>query len=221
MIYTSCLMLWATFAYARSPVVQTALGIFCASLAIFITGYYHYLQDPTFHQIAYAFLTAAVLLRSMYVMEVNIRPYYRKRRQIRQRSVRNMESERAEEQRQDERDLAILRTMWKMIAVGLSIFLGGFGLWLIDNLYCSRLRQWRREIGLPWGILLEGHGWWHLMTGVGAYFYIVWALWLRHCLNERQDEFEMIWPSVLTSVPRVERARGFTVLANGAAKKVD
>jgi dihydroceramidase len=165
-------MLWATFAYAHSPIVQTILGIFCASLAIFITGYYHYLQDPTFHQNAYAFLTAAVLLRSMYVMEVNIRPYYRKRREEREQSqgTTTNESDRAEERRQDERDLTILRTMWKMIAVGLSIFLGGFGLWLIDNLYCSKLRRWRHEIGLPWGILLEGHGWWHLMTGIGAYF---------------------------------------------------
>lgn len=31
------------------------------------------------------------------------------------------------------------------------------------------------------------------MTGVGAYCYIVWAVWLRHCLNQRQDEYEFVW----------------------------
>lgn len=54
------------------------------------------------------------------------------------------------------------------------------------------------------------------MTGVGAYFYIVWGIWLRHCLNDRQDEFEMIWPSIM-SLPRVERV---AAVANGSAKKV-
>ncbi len=61
----------------------------------------------------------------------------------------------------DRRDGRILGTMWVMIACGLSTFLGGFAIWGLDNVYCSTLRAWRREIGLPWGILLEGHGWWY------------------------------------------------------------
>jgi dihydroceramidase len=40
------------------------------------------------------------------------------------------------------------------------------------------------------------------MTGIGSYFYIVWAIWLRHCLNERQDEYVLKWPS-LFSLPEV------------------
>lgn len=51
--------------------------------------------------------------------------------------------------------------------VGLSVFLCGFLIWNLDNIYCGHFRRWRREIGLPWAILLEGHGWWHLMTGLG------------------------------------------------------
>jgi dihydroceramidase len=65
-----------------------------------------------------------------------------------------------ESEKNSKRDEQILRDMWWMIAIGLSVFLGGFGLWTIDNKYCSQLRRWRRAIGLPWGILLEGHGWW-------------------------------------------------------------
>ncbi len=41
------------------------------------------------------------------------------------------------------------------------------------------------------------------MTGIGSYFYIVWAIWLRHCLNERQDEYVLNWPSKLFSIPEV------------------
>ena len=58
------------------------------------------------------------------------------------------------------RDQHIIRTMWLMIAFGLSVFLGGFAVWNLDNIYCGTLRGWRREMGLPWGIMLEGHGWW-------------------------------------------------------------
>lgn len=41
------------------------------------------------------------------------------------------------------------------------------------------------------------------MTGIGAYYSIVWAVWLRHCLNGRQDEYILLWPSLWTSLPEV------------------
>jgi len=125
---------------------------------IFITGYYHYLKDPVFHQNAFALLTATVLIRSMYVMEVNLRPSRRRRAREQQKTM--SPNDIAEQARRDDRDEKILNTMWMMIAYGLSTFLGGFAIWALDNKYCSTIRAWRAEIGLPWGILLEGHGWW-------------------------------------------------------------
>jgi len=65
-----------------------------------------------------------------------------------------------EQARMDSRDVEILRTMWKMIACGLSAVAGGFLIWNLDDIFCPTLRRWRREVGLPWGIVLEGHGWW-------------------------------------------------------------
>jgi len=71
------------------------------------------------------------------------------------------------------------------------------------------------------------------MTGIGSYFYIVWAIWLRHCLNERQDEYVLKWPS-LFSLPEViplqeaeksnayKKSRGYAngnEHTNGCAKK--
>lgn len=129
----------------------------------FITIYYHYLKDPVFHQNAFALLTATVLIRSMYVMEVNLRPSRRRRarkHQEQQNGKTTSPDDVAEQARQDDRDEKILITMWTMIAYGLSTFLGGFAIWALDNKYCSTIRAWRAEIGLPWGILLEGHGWW-------------------------------------------------------------
>jgi dihydroceramidase len=60
------------------------------------------------------------------------------------------------------------------------------------------------------------------MTGLGAYCYIVWSSWLRHCLNERQDEYDLAWPKVYR-LPEVVRLKGGNVsnghLGNGSAKK--
>jgi dihydroceramidase len=159
MIYTTCIMFYATFSYAKSARFSVLLGIFLVSLAIFITLYYHYLQDPEFHQNAYALLTAIVLLRSMYVMEINIRPSFRSKGYGFQQQ-RNANVRQAFSKENEVRDLETLKDMWLMIACGLSIFLGGFGIWTLDNAYCSNLRRWRRQLGLPWGVLLEGHGWW-------------------------------------------------------------
>ncbi|KAJ4151310.1 hypothetical protein LMH87_012019 [Akanthomyces muscarius] len=127
MIYTTCLMMFASFSYSRSALFSTVFGLGLLGLSAFISIYYHTTKDPEFHQTAYGILTAIVVLHG----------------------------------------IRTIRTMWAMIAVGLSVFLCGFLVWNLDNIYCSQIRRWRREIGLPWAVFLEGHGWWHLLTGLG------------------------------------------------------
>ena len=61
------------------------------------------------------------------------------------------------------------------------------------------------------------------MTGIGAYLYIIWGIWLRHCLNGRQDEYQLWWPhfwnfpDVLRTGRRAGEADGpgKVVVANG------
>ena len=83
------------------------------------------------------------------------------------------------------------------------------------------------------------------MTGYGAYFYIVslgrvhcpcnvvvnqmltggfspqvWGVWLRHCLNGKQDEYDMIWPSWFSAPVVVKRAAPPSLAEmNGDTKK--
>ena len=71
--------------------------------------------------------------------------------------------------RNPEKGRKILRLMWLMVATGLSVFLTGFLIWNLDNFFCGRVRHWRRQMGLPWAMVLEGHAWWHLMTGLGEF----------------------------------------------------
>ncbi|KAJ5168296.1 uncharacterized protein N7482_003890 [Penicillium canariense] len=213
MIYTTCLMAYASFSYSRPTGVRLVLAISLLSLAVFITLYYHYLQDPVFHQNAYALLTTVVVLRSMHTMETTLRPKWRHSREEDrlERQKKGLSVPSKERQRfENERDMKTLKTMWFMVLYGLSMFLGGFFIWNLDNQFCSQIRVMRRRVGLPWGIFLEGHGWWHIMTGIGAYLYIIWGIWLRHCLNGRQDDYHLRWkhfwhiPEIVRTTPLSE-----------------
>ncbi|CZT46357.1 related to alkaline dihydroceramidase Ydc1 [Rhynchosporium secalis] len=220
MIYTTSIMFYAIFSHNRSPFACTLLLTLTVGIAAFITLYYHYLQDPLFHQNMFALLTVIVVLRSMFVMERTLRPRFKPllythihsqsqpiahSRSNGNEDVSLSVAEKKEEAWKEARDLAILGMMWKMIACGLTSVACGFLIWNLDNAYCSTLRRWRREVGLPWGVLLEGHGWWHIMTGIAAYFNLTWAVWLRYCMDGRQDEVELEWPSLWGSVPVVMR----------------
>lgn len=220
MIYTTCLMAYASLSYTRSSRVQVALGVFFVLFCAFITAYYHYIQDPTFHQTVYAALTVFIVFRSLYSMECNLRPSMR-RTEEKHRQEREKRKEPALSRQQNEyenkRDMEILTNMWILVGFGVSIFVGGFGIWAIDNAYCSTLRSWRRAIGMPWGFLLEGHGWWHLMTGVGAYCYIVWGIHLRHILNGDQEHYRMEWPSIF-QLPEIVKVSGPETRANALAR---
>jgi len=154
MIYTTCIMFYAIFSHRRATSTKVLIALLVVLLAVFITLYYHYLKDPLFHQNMFALLTAIVFFRSMYAMEVTLRPS----RRAKANESRKVSSR--EQAREDQRDLAILKTMWQMIPVGLGSVALGFLIWSLDNAFCPILRRWRREVGLPWGILLEGHGWW-------------------------------------------------------------
>lgn len=45
----------------------------------------------------------------------------------------------------------------------------------------------------------------HVFTGIAQYFNLTWSIWLRYCLDGKQDDAELVWPSLFTSVPTVER----------------
>lgn len=164
MIYTTCLMAHATFGFGRSKGFQTVLGMGLVTFAVGVSVYYHYLQDPKFHQTAYAALTTVIVLRSVWVMETTLRPRGTKRARTQKSGGMNGFSEGTNSEEREkalkEKNLEILRTMWLMVAVGLTTFLTGFWIWHLDNVHCSRLRRWRRELGMPWGFFLEGHAWW-------------------------------------------------------------
>lgn len=125
MIYTALTMCFATFAHNRSPIVQTLVLLVCIGIGLTITLVYHYLKNPLFHQNAFALIMVTLLSRSIWIMETKIR----------------------------KKDPEATNVMWKMVLWGTTVFLTGFGVWNLDNIYCSSLRRWRREVGMPWGFI--------------------------------------------------------------------
>ncbi len=118
---------------------------------------------------AFAIITVSIVFRSIAIMELDLRPSLRAMYNEKEASGKSAREGRAlgdaepSASMRSRPDRQIMKDMWWMVFIGISIFLGGFGIWNLDNIYCSKLRHWRHQIGLPWGILLEGHGWWHLM----------------------------------------------------------
>lgn len=62
----------------------------------------------------------------------------------------------------------LLRRFWKA-AITLVV---AFIIWNIDLQQCTQLREIRKSLGLPWEWALELHGWWHILTAIGAAEYI-------------------------------------------------
>ncbi|KAI0873958.1 alkaline dihydroceramidase [Hypoxylon argillaceum] len=184
MIYTTCFMVHATFAYARSFHFSVALGVGLTGLAYYITARYYETKDPDFHQTAYAILTFIVVASNVWIMEKVLRPALQARGDKRSPNL-HVPSTRE-----------VIPQMWIMATTGLSIFLGGYLIWNLDNIYCDTIRRWRHQIQLPWAVILEGHAWWHVMTGIGAYYYIVWRTWIHRCLDGDEDKFRLYWPAI-------------------------
>ncbi|KAF2686628.1 alkaline phytoceramidase [Lentithecium fluviatile CBS 122367] len=207
MIYLACTSFFAIFSHGKTKAITTLILVFTVSLAVFVSVYYHYLQDPVFHQNAFAILTAVNIFRGWYQMEHLLRPS--------RRAITSKKVDARDRAPHDQRDLKILADMWTLSLAGVAYIGIGFFIWNLDNIYCAHIRQWRRALGLPWGIVLEGHGWWHFFTSIASYYILTWLVWLRYCLEGQQDEVQLQWPSTLISLPALVRQKFSTSVGKG------
>jgi len=82
---------------------------------------------------------------------------------------------------------------------------GGSIAFNIDRNYCAQLRAMRDVVGIPWGFVLEMHGWWHVGSALGVYYFIVLVEYLRLCLvtGGGGESLTLEWKSAL-SLPRLK-----------------
>ncbi|KAI6085942.1 ceramidase [Hypoxylon rubiginosum] len=74
--------------------------------------------------------------------------------------------------------------MWK----GIATCLVGYVLWNIDLQYCAELRSIRHQLGLPWALVFELHGWWHVLTAIGASQFMDVAREVRDEVKEEEKK---------------------------------
>jgi dihydroceramidase len=67
-------------------------------------------------------------------------------------------------------------------------------LWNIDVNLCSTLTEWKHRLGMPWGVPLELHGWWHIMTAVSCYTFVALIEFLTSPEHEREPVTGFAWP---------------------------
>nr|XP_004610962.1 unnamed protein product [Sorex araneus] len=82
----------------------------------------------------------------------------------------------------------------------LGVFLLGFLLWNIDNIFCDSLRSFRKKIPPVFAVATQFHAWWHVLTGLGSYLHILFSLYTRTLYLRCRPKVKFlfgIWPVIL------------------------
>jgi len=100
------------------------------------------------------------------------------------------------------------KQMAYLLRMGCLLYVLGFVAWNVDNQFCPSLRWARNETAFgKWlGSLLQMHGWWHLGTGMGSYYFLVFCQMLRVRLLGLETEYELVYKCKV--LPVVVRTKG-------------
>lgn len=183
MIFSASFIAYVAFDTGRSGTPRSWFVNILPFLLFFydliVTVVYLRYPNPVFHQVSYAFIQIASTVRVY-------------------QTVRDAPNSTPQEQ-QHRSDIMRLEV------VGSSIFITGFLIWNIDNLFCDQISVLKQSLGIPFSFLLEGHAWWHLATGSGAYLIVVGLQLLSCTLKEGAEGFELKtgWGGLCPYVARV------------------
>jgi dihydroceramidase len=172
MIYATCIPFWLVFSEFKTPSQLRLVGAGIFMAANTLTAIYLYFKDPTIHQVAYALLNAGIIFQSISLTRTQVA------------------------------DPAQRKQLYRVMVTGVVTFLSGYFLWNMDIHFCAFVRATRRVWGMPYGFVLEGHGWWHILTGTGVYYYLIYLEYLRCLLKDTHKFYRLSY--VLGFLPYVE-----------------
>jgi dihydroceramidase len=138
--------------HGASPLETLSLGLLLAGAVFGVIGW-NFTQgdgkaDTAVHLVLFIALLTALWPRALYMIK----------KQSRERKATTGSKGKDE----------VAGKLMREFKLGVVYFFSGFGLWLIDGGFCHGLRDIRAVIGMPLAWLLEFHGWWHLLTAMGA-----------------------------------------------------
>ncbi|CAL9732673.1 alkaline ceramidase Ydc1p [Monosporozyma unispora] len=176
MVYATSIPAWSIFSEfnwhtwrvdGKQPSKNKQIGIFIAvfSFTTILTYLYLVYHIVILFQVLYGILTVTVVL----ISGSNV--YYIK-----------------------SNDPLVKKNIYTTMGLGIITFAIGFIFWQLDQLFCPIWIHIRRDyLKLPLGVLFEMHGWWHLLTGLGVYTYLVLLHYLRIFNLGKADQFSFIW----------------------------
>ncbi|KAK3318122.1 ceramidase, partial [Apodospora peruviana] len=136
-------LLHATLTVRQSSVTTQAISVCLATIIpLFAAFYVQSGGKVIYHVLAFTAMLLLVGIRSLYLFHFASSPQFA-----------------SSSKRKDWN-----RRMWKAAAVCVA----GYALWQVDLHFCAELRRLREDLGLPWAWGLELHGWWHVLTAIGA-----------------------------------------------------
>ncbi|GAA94406.1 uncharacterized protein L969DRAFT_25706 [Mixia osmundae IAM 14324] len=147
MLFASSLMTYVVFEDSiegSKPKLGVWLPILCFSYPTLITIAYLIYPNPVLHQIGYACIQLNTTVRVTQILLTKLKA--------------------------NQRQLSLNHAIRRMELLGSASFVAGFVIWNMDNLLCDSLTDVKHAVGQPVsGILLEGHAWWHIGTGLGVF----------------------------------------------------
>ncbi|KAI9302961.1 alkaline ceramidase 3-like protein [Cunninghamella echinulata] len=168
MIYVACIMVWHSIEVYNRKKYGVGLILFLFFYSAFVTYSYIIINNPVFHQVSYAILVISIVYRSTYL--VHHLP--------------------ADLPRYD----YIQPRLVQLLKLSASGFIVAFLLWNIDNVFCTYLRQFRTMVPYALGSISQLHGWWHNLTSIGCYYFVVYCEWVHQVLDDQNtDQYELVW----------------------------
>lgn len=122
--------------------------------------------------------------------------------------------------------LPVSKCLTLTVYTGTALF--AYFLWNIDVHLCNYVTALKHRLGLPWGILLELHGWWHILTAISSYSFMAMVEFLTCPEHDESHGVGFAWPArgvlqdLAHSISPVSPAKIKTTLtshANGSARK--
>jgi len=71
------------------------------------------------------------------------------------------------------------------------MFLFGFFIWNLDNIFCGSWTRVKQAVGWPGAFFMEGHAWWHVLTGLGTFYLNQGAMLLTLSVKDDHHKFRL------------------------------
>ncbi|KAG7099656.1 hypothetical protein E1B28_001482 [Marasmius oreades] len=181
MIIVVSTCIWVTYdCPSGSKGMRTGPSVLLLFNVLFAWSYYLY-RNPVYHQTVFASLVLFLTYRMVYLTQWS--PYSSR-----------IPSDKFVDTRRFYVQSAVI---WAL----------AFLIWNLDNVFCDRITGWKIALGWPIAFLLEGHSWWHFLTGLGTYYLLVALQCEILCIQDDHRNFAVRSRNGLPFVKRVGRSK--------------